>query len=161
MIQDPLSNLIQNVAYSHFTYQSTREALGMNIWVPDSPGTYAAMLLVHGGDFTSGCRDSDSDVAAEIATPTSGDVTTPYIVATIDYRLAYQHTDSDRTCYTGPGASTNPYCGWCYWEVAGSSYCNAGNGLLPCPYQELYCPGRSSKTPRLPSPGSRRACRRR
>jgi acetyl esterase/lipase len=79
--------------------------LKADIFIPQpfSPpaGGYPAMVLVHGGSWVGGCRTALDDVAADIA----NHATYPFIVASIDYRLACQKGDY-------PGSQVDELCGW-------------------------------------------------
>jgi acetyl esterase/lipase len=59
-----------------------------DIYVPDAfnppPGGYPAMVIVHGGNFVGGCRTAMGGIAHDISNRTDY----PFIVVSIDYRLA-------------------------------------------------------------------------
>lgn len=136
-VQDSDQNIIQDVLYSSFAWAPPGEPLAnwplrLDVYLPPEAGTYAAMLYVHGGSLTSGCRDTDSDIAEEMSGFGSSEGT-PFIVVTVDYRLR-------ASCVAGDPAA-DAYCGSCSWQANASTFCNAGQGLIGCSPPGTDCAG--------------------
>jgi acetyl esterase/lipase len=77
---------------------------------PGTTGTFPAVVLVHGGGWWSGCKESISGLAETLSRDPDGLVVQHFFVFAIDYRLS-----CDRT--TTPESSIKPYCGWTYRTI--------------------------------------------